>query len=186
MVKRRARQRSLPPKEVQWRADRLKMVLTDNDGVLTDTGVYYSSAGEELKRYSVRDGMAVELLRNEGIETGIITAENSESLRRRAEKLGIRHVYLGIKDKRAHLEVLLGLTQFSIAELAYIGDDVNDLGILKAIGEHGLTAAPADAIPSVLSAVHYVASAPGGHGAFRDYADWILSHRRKRPGLSRS
>ena len=169
----------LPSSEFRRRASHIKMVLTDNDGVLTDTGVYYSETGEFLKRYSVRDGMAVELLRNVGIETGIITAEKSESLQKRAEKLRIRHVYLGINDKLTHLNTILGLTRFSMGQFAYIGDDVNDLAILNAVGLSGLTGAPVDAVSSVQSGVHYISRFPGGHGAFRDFADWILDLRER-------
>ena len=176
--KRKQARLTLSAREIRRRANRIAMVLTDNDGVLTDTGVYYSQTGEQLKRYSVRDGMGVELLRNAGIETGIITSEKSESLRRRAEKLNIRHVYLGIKDKKAHLDFILGLTHLSVHQIAYIGDDVNDIGILEAVGASGLTGAPADAVARVLEIVHYRCGASGGHGAFRDFAEWILDQLR--------
>src|SRR5438105_7910342 len=92
--------------ELAARARRLRLVLTDSDGVLTDAGVYYSERGEELKRFSIRDGMGVERLRDAGIATAIVTGEKSGSVVRRAEKLGIR-AYLGIKDKAALLPVAL-------------------------------------------------------------------------------
>jgi 3-deoxy-D-manno-octulosonate 8-phosphate phosphatase (KDO 8-P phosphatase) len=174
---RRGREITLSVPEVRRRAAHIKLLLTDNDGVLTDAGVYYSATGEMLKRYSIRDGLGVELLRQAGIETGIISGERSENLRRRAEKLRIRHVYLGIKNKLAHLDFLMAQTQFSRNEIAYIGDDVNDLEILNAIARAGLTGAPADAVAPVQSAVHYVSRKPGGYGAFRDFADWIIEHR---------
>lgn len=167
-------------RDIAQRARRIHLVLTDNDGVLTDTGVYYSSFGEELKRYSVRDGMAVELLRQAGIETGIMTGEESESVRRRAEKLRIRHVYLGVRDKRRQLDLLLAQTKFSLSQIAYIGDDVNDLGILTAIGAFGLTAAPADAVSAIRHAVQFVCRTRGGQGAFREFADHILALREPR------
>ena len=90
---------ALSPAELHRRAARLRLVLTDSDGVLTDTGVYYSERGEELKRFSIRDGMGVERLRNAGVDTGIVTGERSPSVVRRAEKLGLPHVLLGVKDK---------------------------------------------------------------------------------------
>jgi len=163
--------------EARARALRLKLVLTDVDGVLTDAGVYYSSAGEQLKRFSVRDGMGVERLRRVQIETGFITRERSALARRRAEKLGLRFVYLGIRDKRAHLEHILRDTNISASQLAYIGDDCNDLDLLEEIGRSGLTAAPADAMPEVLHLAHYCCAARGGEGAFRDFAEWILRLR---------
>lgn len=163
--------------ELGRRAKRLRLVLTDNDGVLTDTGVYYSERGEELKRFSIRDGMGVERLRDAGVETAIITGETSGSVKKRAEKLKMPFLYLGIKDKLAQLESIVKESGFSVDQLAYIGDDVNDLEIIDAIGKAGLTAAPADAMPVVRKAVHYKCKMKGGNGAFRDFAEWILTLR---------
>jgi 3-deoxy-D-manno-octulosonate 8-phosphate phosphatase (KDO 8-P phosphatase) len=163
--------------ELVARAARLRLVLTDSDGVLTDGGVYYSDSGESLRRFSVRDGMGIERLRRAGVATAIITRERSAAVARRAEKLRLPHVFLGVQDKAAHLETVLRETGLPIAALAYIGDDVNDLDIMAAIAEQGLTAAPADAMPEVLAAGHYRCEAPGGHGAFRDFAEWILRLR---------
>lgn len=170
---------SLTRKELVKRALAIRLVLTDNDGVLTDTGVYYSPTGEAFKRFSIRDGMAVRLLREAGIETAIITGETSPSVRRRAEKLKMRFLYLGIEDKRLHLDNILSSTKLEVRELAFIGDDVNDLGIITAIGPHGLTGAPSDAIASVRDAVQYRCTIEGGRGAFREFADWILLLRRQ-------
>lgn len=159
------------------RARGIRLVLTDSDGVLTDTGVYYGESGEMFKRFSIRDGMGVERLRGAGIETAIITGERSGSVRARAEKLQMRHLYLGVRDKRAHLETILAETGLTISELAFIGDDVNDLGIIDAIGPHGITASPGDAMPVVRNAVHHRTRARGGNGAFREFAEWLLSLR---------
>jgi 3-deoxy-D-manno-octulosonate 8-phosphate phosphatase (KDO 8-P phosphatase) len=163
--------------ELRRRASRCALVLTDSDGVLTDTGVYYSDAGEAFKRFSIRDGMGVELLRAAGIETAIITGETSGSVARRSEKLGLKHLYLGVKDKRRQLDAILAETGLRVDQLAMIGDDVNDREILTVIGGAGLTAAPADAIASIAAIVHRRCRAHGGNGAFRDFADWILSLR---------
>lgn len=163
--------------ELRARAARLKLVLTDVDGVLTDAGVFYSAAGEELKRFSLRDGMGVERLREAGVETAMITREKSPIVSRRAEKLRLPWVFLGIWDKREHLPVILEQTGWAVADLGYIGDDVNDLEIIKVIAEQGLTACPEDAVPEVAAAVHYRAAARGGHGAFRAFAEWILALR---------
>ena len=172
-----SRMQPLPLRELRRRASAVKLVLTDNDGVLTDTGVYYGPSGEVFKRFSIRDGMAVRLLRSVGIETAIITGETSPSIRRRAEKLKMRFLYLGIEDKLMQLENILASTRLSAHEIAFIGDDVNDLGIIKAIRKEGLTGAPADAMPRVASAVHYVCDTPGGRGAFREFADWLIALR---------
>src|SRR5262249_35973824 len=176
----------LDARELARRAARLRLVLTDSDGVLTDTGVYYSERGEELKRFSIRDGMGVERLRNVGVETGIITGERSPSVLRRAEKLGLRHVVLGCKDKLGPVQALCSHEGLTLDEVGFIGDDVNDLELLSVLTTRGLTAAPADALPSVLGVVNHVCSAPGGHGAFRDFAEWILGHRAAEPNPRRS
>ena len=164
--------------ELRRRAGRIRLVLTDCDGVLTDTGVYYSATGEELKRFSVRDGMGTELLRLAGIESGIISGEQSAGLERRAEKLMIRRLFTGIRDKDRLMTDILEQTSLTIDQIAYIGDDINDLQVIRRVGENGLTGAPADAMPEVLDAVHHICVATGGHGAFREFADWILSLRR--------
>jgi len=184
MVKRAASAgdgRRLTQKELRTRAAAVRLVLTDNDGVLTDAGVYYGPTGEVFKRFSIRDGMAVRLLREAGIETAIITGETSPSIRRRAEKLKMRFLYLGIEDKLMQLRNILASTKLSAHEIAYIGDDVNDLGIIEAVRASGLTGAPADAMPRVARAVHYHCAAAGGRGAFREFADWLITLRGEDP-----
>lgn len=163
--------------ELRRRAARLRLVLSDCDGVLTDAGVYYSAQGEQLKRFSMRDGMGVGLLREDGVETAIITREESGIVARRSERLQLPHLYLGVRDKRAALPRVLEETGRALDELAYIGDDVNDLGIMSAIAEVGLTAAPADAMASVAAQAHFLCPQRGGHGAFRDFAEWLLALR---------
>lgn len=152
----------------------VKLVLTDCDGVLTDSGVYYSDAGEVMKRFSIRDGMGVQRLRSYGIETGIVTGESSGSVKKRAEKLGIEELHLGAKVKADVLKEIVQRRGLSLDEIAYIGDDVNDLEVLAMAG---VTACPADAVYEVREQVDYVCQAKGGHGAFREFAEWILSRR---------
>ena len=168
---------SLTLDELTQRAEKIKLVISDNDGVFTDNGVYYSERGEEMKRYSIRDGMGVERLRNSGIETSIMTGEVSPSLKKRAEKLGMRRLYLGVKDKFSVLETVLAETGLHRYELAYIGDDVNDVEIMEEIAREGLTASPRDATVFVEPFIHYRAQADGGYGAFRDFAEWLLALR---------
>ncbi len=167
----------LTPAELRARAARIRLVVTDIDGVLTDAGVYYSERGEELRRFSLRDGMGVERLRDAGIETAFLSREDSGIVRARAKKLRIAHVFLGVHDKLAHLAEILRATGLSHDRLAFIGDDVNDLPLLRELSSTGLTGAPADAIDEVLEAVHHVSAAPGGHGAFRHFAEAILRWR---------
>jgi len=179
MVTRQSRKRlTLTSAGIRQRARKIKLVLTDVDGVLTDGGIYYNEAGEELYRFSRRDGMGVDLLRNAGIEAGLVTSEQSEIIRRRAEKLKLQYVFLGIRDKRGHLTEILKAAGLTINQLAYIGDDVNDLEIIRHIGQFGLTASPADAVAVVAKEVHYRCAARGGHGAFREFVEWILQHNR--------
>ena len=167
----------LTPSALRARAARIRLVLTDNDGVLTDTGVYYGSDGELLKRYSIRDGMGIERLRAAGIETAIVTGEVSGNVKKRAEKLQMRYLYLGVREKEALLPEILRETGCTLDQIAYIGDDVNDIGIMTAIAPHGITAAPADALPQVAQLVHLRCRTSGGYGAFREFAEWILSSR---------
>ena len=168
----------LSPDEFIDRAKSIRLLLTDNDGVLTDNGVYYSGRGEELKRYSIRDGMGVERLETAGIKTGIMTGETSSNLQKRAEKLRIKHLYLGVKNKRSRLEEVLAETELGIAEIAYMGDDVNDLEVMRMVADSGLTACPADATDFVRPVVHYICKANGGHGAFREFAEMLIRLRK--------
>jgi 3-deoxy-D-manno-octulosonate 8-phosphate phosphatase (KDO 8-P phosphatase) len=155
----------------------LRWLITDVDGVLTPATVYYSAAGEELKRFSLRDGMGVELLRAAGIETAFLTREQSPIVQRRAEKLALRHVFLGVKDKAASLPGILEAVGAQLGEVAYMGDDVNDLEIISKVAEVGLTAAPADAVAAISEVVQHRTLTAGGAGAFREFADTILTWR---------
>ena len=169
--------RALSMEQLVARARRVRLVLTDCDGVLTDGTVYVSEHGESLKRFSLRDGMGVERLREAGIETAIVTRERSSIVARRAEKLRLPHLFEGVRDKAAELPRILAASGCGRGEVAYIGDDLNDLGIVGEVGQEGLTAAPFDAVEAVASAVHHVCRARGGEGAFREFAEWILRLR---------
>lgn len=171
--------KKLTEAEIRRRAKHIKLVLTDVDGVLTDTGVYYSAQGEELKRFSIRDGMGMDLLREQGIETAMMTREDSPRVAARSKKLGLPYYFPGIMDKRASLASVLEKTGRKIEEVAYIGDDVNDVDIMKRVAAKGLTGCPSDAMPAAKGVAHYSAKAAGGNGAFRDFAEWIMKHRGK-------
>jgi 3-deoxy-D-manno-octulosonate 8-phosphate phosphatase (KDO 8-P phosphatase) len=162
---------------LRLRAAHIRLVITDVDGVLTDGGVYYSERGEAQKRFSMRDGMGVERLRNADVETAFLSREASPIVARRAEKLQLRLVYLGVADKRAALPQILVDARLEAAQLAYIGDDVNDAGIMAEVAARGLTGAPGDAVPSILKLAHYRCQQRGGYGAFREFAEWILGLR---------
>jgi 3-deoxy-D-manno-octulosonate 8-phosphate phosphatase (KDO 8-P phosphatase) len=159
-------------RDINERAAKIRLVLTDVDGVLTDGGVFYGRDGEVMKRFNIRDGMGVERLREIGVEVGIITGEKSESVVRRAEKLRIEMVHLYCKDKPAVLKEIMEEHRFQTDEIAYIGDDVNDLEVMKLVG---LSAAPSDAVPQVREVANYICRRPGGHGAFRELAELIIT-----------
>ncbi len=160
---------------VQERARHIRLVLTDCDGVLTDGSVYYSARGEEMKRFFIRDGMGVERLRVQAkITTGIVTGELSESVRRRAEKLKIEELHLGCKHKLPVVQSIAKRLGLSEKQVAYIGDDVNDLEVLTWAG---LSACPRDAEPAVKNVVNVVCTHSGGRGAFRELAEIILASR---------
>lgn len=165
------------PEELLNRAAALKLVITDVDGVLTDAGVYYSDQGEQMKRFSIRDGMGVERLQLvAGIETAIITGETSGSVVKRAEKLKIRELHLGIKNKEPVLDQILQDLNIQAHEVGYIGDDVNDISIMRRCG---LTASPSDGLFQVKELVDYICKNPGGHGAFREFAELIIFAKTK-------
>lgn len=171
------------PTELTQRARRIKLVVSDVDGVLTDAGVYYSARGEEMKRFSMRDGMGVERLRNAGIDTAFLTREDSPIVVQRAHKLRVAHVHLAVLDKREFMARWILSLGISLGQVAYIGDDINDLEAMRFVAEHGLTAAPSDAVPEILKEAQFCATAAGGHGAFRQLADWIVkSHTQEQNG----
>jgi len=155
-------------------AERIRLVLTDVDGVLTDNGMTYSSDGSESKTYSARDGKGFELLRRAGIRTGILTSEDGPQIRARAKKLQVDALYAGTADKLADAKELCARWSLQLEEVAFIGDDVHDVELLAAVG---LAACPADAVPAARAAAVHHCRATGGHGAFREFADAILAGR---------
>ena len=157
---------------LQNKIAKIKLVLTDCDGVLTDTGVYYSEQGEVMKRFSIRDGMGVERLGNlVNVETGIVTGEFSESVRKRAEKLKIKELHLGTKNKVSLLDDILKRKKLKRENIAFIGDDMNDYEIMQKVG---LSACPSDAMKEIAKISDYVCKNRGGFGAFREFAELII------------
>ncbi len=164
---------SLLRKRQRRPAPQIRMLVTDVDGVLTDAGMYYSERGDELKKFNTRDGMGIRLLRERGIIVGIITGENTRIVDRRAEKLGLDFVHQGISNKIEVLREECCSRGIALAEVAYIGDDINDLECLMAVGE---PACPADALPPVLLSGAKVMKAKGGEGAVREFADYLITN----------
>src|SRR5207244_8448335 len=139
----------------------VRLVATDVDGVLTDGGMYYSESGDELKKFNTRDGMGIKLLQRAGLITALITMEETKLVMRRAEKLAIPEVHQGSRDKLAVMREMVARHGLTLQQVAYIGDDVNDLEVLNAVG---FSAAPADALPAVRNAVDYVWRHKRGRG----------------------
>jgi 3-deoxy-D-manno-octulosonate 8-phosphate phosphatase (KDO 8-P phosphatase) len=164
------------------KAKKIKLLLTDCDGVLTDTGVYYSAAGEELKRFSIRDGMGVERLRKLAmVETGIVTGEDTQIVKNRANKLKISQLHMGIKNKALLLYKIMESKDLELDEIAFIGDDTNDVEVMKIVG---LSASPADATSFAKEVADVIVPSKGGHGAFRDFAEIIVEAKADRHTLS--
>lgn len=156
--------------------EKIKIVITDVDGVLTDAGMYYSENGDELKKFNTRDGKAFELLRNANIKTGIITSENTKIVERRAHKLKVDYLYQG-KEHNGKLAAALDIckkTNISLNEVAYIGDDLNCYELLSNVG---YAACPNDAIEKVKSIPNILLlNSKGGEGVFREFVDRFLNN----------
>ncbi len=150
------------------------LFATDVDGVLTDAGMYYSESGDEWKKFNTRDGMGIKLLQKAGLITAIVTQERTRLVARRAEKLAIPELHQGVMDKLSVIRDMARRHGISLRQVAYIGDDVNDIEALKAVG---LSAAPSDSLPQVLKIVDYICEKKGGEGAVRELAEMILLSR---------
>lgn len=150
---------------------RIRLVATDCDGVLTDGGMYYSERGEEMKRFNAKDGMGFELLREAGILTAIVTGEDCELVRRRSRKLKVTELKVGSREKLRDVEEICKRHGIRLEEVAYIGDDINDLEVMERVG---VSYAPADAVKRVRERAGHVCERKGGEGVFREVADAIL------------
>lgn len=152
----------------------IKIFITDVDGVLTDGSMYYSVHGEELKRFNTKDGMGFELLKKNSIIPVILTKEKSEIVLKRAEKLKITNVYIGIEDKLEKATEIAKKYQISLDEVLFIGDDINDIQLLKCAG---FSCCPQDGVDDVKKVVHYVCLKSGGDGAVREVVEMVLKAR---------
>ena len=156
----------------------IKLFATDVDGVLTDAGMYYSESGDEWKKFNTRDGMGIKLLQRAGIITAIVTQERTKLVARRAEKLTIPELHQGVMDKLSLVRDMSARYGLTLSQVAYIGDDINDLETLKAVG---FSATPADGMPQVAAAVDYICRKKGGEGAVREIIEMILDAQQHRP-----
>ena len=155
----------------QNRKSEIKMFLTDCDGCLTDGGMYYSEHGDELKKFNTKDGMAFALLKKCGIITGIITGENVDLNKRRAEKLGLDIYVPSCKDKLSAVKILCEKYGVTPENIVYVGDDINDIDVIKTVG---FSCCPNDAVDQVKREAKYISSAKGGKGVIREITDRLL------------
>ena len=150
----------------------IKLIGTDIDGVWTDAKMYYTEKGDYMKAFSTYDGMATQLLRENNIPTVILTSENSKIVEMRAKKLGIKNVYIDEKEKLKRMQYLCKKMNIKMSEVAYIGDDLNDLDLLNAVG---ISACPSNSPIINNFSPNIITKRKGGEGAFREFVDIILN-----------
>lgn len=152
-------------------AKKIKLIAFDVDGVLTDGKISYTSSGEEIKSFNVRDGHAIKMAFRAGFAVAVITGRKSSIVQRRCEELGIELIYQGIKDKHLALGDIMESTGYEVSHIAFMGDDVVDLPVMMAVG---LGCSPADAAQEVRQRSDMVTTAPGGNGAARELILFVL------------
>lgn len=154
----------------------IKLVITDIDGVWTDGGMYYGSDGTEFKKFNTSDSAGVLMLRWQKIPLAIITGEDTEMVKRRAQKLKIEHLFMGARNKLRIANDLCNSLNINLSEVAFIGDDIGDVPLLRAVG---LSAAPANAPDYVRGIVQWKLEKQGGDGAFREFIERIMKEKRQ-------
>ncbi|CAM4399474.1 KdsC family phosphatase [Pseudoalteromonas maricaloris] len=154
--------------------EKIKIILFDVDGVMTDSSIYIDSSGESFKKFNVKDGLAIELLRSHGIKTGVVSGKASAALTERCEKLGFDYIITGCKNKLPRVQVICNELNINWEQVAFVGDDVLDIPVMK---ECGISFAPKDAHDLVFKYATHVTEASGGNGVVREVADKILLSR---------
>lgn len=171
----RARLRSQPPSEEERlllaKAEPVRLLLLDVDGVLTDGSLIYSERGVESKTFNTQDGLGIRLVQQAGVETGIITARTSDLVKQRAEELDMTYIRQGAKNKLEAFKTILEQADLRPFQVCYMGDDLIDLGLLTRVG---LAACPANAVAEVRQACHLTSCRGGGGGAVREVCDLII------------
>jgi len=162
--------------DIDARAQRIKLLLMDCDGVLTDGRLWLLADGDEQKAFHARDGQGISLCHHAGLKTGIISGRTSSAVERRAQDLKMSYVRQEAKDKTKALNEILAAAGVTANECAYIGDDVADIPVMQRVA---LAVAVADAVPETKQAAHYVTELKGGHGAVREVCDLILKAQGK-------
>jgi 3-deoxy-D-manno-octulosonate 8-phosphate phosphatase (KDO 8-P phosphatase) len=152
---------------------RIKLLACDVDGVLTDGGMYFGVEGQMMKRFNVKDGLGMTLLRESGVKIAFISADNSPICRVRGEKLKVHDICFNVPDKAEALRDLMARDGLTADEVVYVGDDIPDLCVAPLVG---LFVAPADAVAEIMAVAGYVTAAGGGNGAIREVCDAIRAH----------
>ena len=165
-------QRDRSSSQTDARLSQVKLLALDVDGVLTDGGLYYAQNGEVQQRFNIKDGQGLKRLIQSGVEVAIITAKSYSSTLHRAKDLGITHTYLGIKDKLSTLVHLCEKLGISLSQVAYVGDDINDLEVMHVVG---CPLTVADAMRANQACSLYVTKLPGGQGAVREICDLLVA-----------
>ncbi len=169
--------------EIQNQLKKIELLLLDVDGVLTDGGIIYHDDQVESKKFNVKDGLGIRLLMQSGIHVGIVTGRRSKALRHRCDNLGITLLFDGVGDKAAALQEVINQTGFSKDQIAFMGDDLPDLPIMRKVG---LAVAVSDAHALVRKHAHLVTQAAGGKGAVREICEDILNAKGKWTGICES
>jgi 3-deoxy-D-manno-octulosonate 8-phosphate phosphatase (KDO 8-P phosphatase) len=166
----------MPRKQsINSRLSKIKLLLLDVDGVMTDGGIYVSNSGDEFKKFNIQDGYGIVKLQRIGINVGIITGRVSNIVILRAKELNITEVHQNLENKLEAYEQIKVKRNLSDSEIAYIGDDEFDLPVLECAG---FSAAPSNAVPGVKKRVHYVCTRSGGNGAVREVIDLIIEKKK--------
>ena len=164
-------------RSISEKCKKIKIVLTDVDGVLTDGGMYYTKEGDIMKKFHTRDGMGVTLLRKKSIPTIIITKEKTSLVKSWSSKMKIKKLYDGIIKKESMIEIISKEFHVKAEEMAYIGDDVNDMKLLEKVG---FSVSPNDGIQFVKKRCDYICKKNGGEGVFREVADLIIKYQSRK------
>lgn len=167
---------------IRRRLQAIRLLVCDVDGVLTDGGLHYDEQGFISKQFNVRDGLAIRMLQRAGITVALMSGGSSGAIERRAQHLDLDHCYVGIGDKLNKIQSLTKDLGIMSEQIAFLGDDLNDLAARPAVG---LLVATADAVPDLRRQADWVLSRPGGHGAVREFTEALLISQDKFNGLSR-
>lgn len=151
---------------------KIRLLSLDVDGILTDGGLYYDENGKELRRFNVHDGLGIKILQKAGIQVCILSQSVTKAIECRAKNLGVKYCFTGIEDKLICMKELLSELNLNFNQVAHVGDDLNDLELLQAVG---FSITVPNAVPTILANSKFITERTGGNGAVREIADAILA-----------